>query len=163
MRNAPTDFKKGIAVQPNAEMTRANHLSVLESDLVSLYNSLDGWDLFTPEKIPLVYNIQQQLLIYGKIYEVYGDLAGECERFALWCDSHKKNEYEQYMSEHEKDADPVKYREIKANIAGKKYRVNRDYFRGLAGMWRNRMETTLEQINILKWIVKDAHEAMKGK
>jgi hypothetical protein len=159
---SPTDFKKGIAVQPNPEMTRASHLKDMESKLVTLYTSLDGWDEFGPDKIPLVYNIQQKLLIYGKIYEMLGELAGECERFGTWCDAHKKNEFEQYMMEHEKTGEPVKYKEIKANIAGKKYRVNRDYFNGLAGLWRNRMETTKEQINILKWMIRDAHEAGRG-
>jgi hypothetical protein len=161
MRN-PTDFKRNIAIQPNPEMTRAGHLKRLEEELITLYTSLDGWDEFGPDKIPLVYNIQQKLLIYGKIYETLGELAGECERFGLWCDAHKKNEYEKYMTDHKDGTDPVKYKEINANIAGKKYRVNRDYFNGLAGLWRNRMETTKEQINILKWMIRDAHESMKG-
>lgn len=158
----PTDFKKGIAIQPNPQMTRASHLSELETKLLRLYNSLEGWDEFGPDGIPLVYNVQRKLLIYGDILEHLGELAGECERFALWCDSHKKNEYEKYMKEHEQTPGVVKHKENSAHMAGHKYRVNRDYFKGLAGLWRNRMETTNEKIQILKWIIRDAHEAGKG-
>jgi hypothetical protein len=158
----PTDFKKGIAVQPNPEMTRASHLRELEQKLIVLYTSLEGWPEFGADDIPLVYNVQRKLLIYGDIYQYLGELAGECERFALWCDAHKKNEYEQYMEANEQTPGTAKFKEIRANIAGKKYRTNRDYFKGLAELWRNRMETTKEQIQILKWIIRDAHEAGKG-
>jgi hypothetical protein len=160
--NSPTDFKKGISIQPNPEMTRADHLKELENQLVVLYTSLEGWPEFGPDNIPLVFNIQQKLLIYKEIYTILGELSGECIRFSLWCDAKKKGEYEQYMIEHEKGADPVKYRELKANRAGQKYRVNRDYFRGLSELWERRRAGTLESINILKWMIRDAHEARSG-
>jgi hypothetical protein len=161
MKN-PTDFKKGISIQPNPEMTRADHLKVLERDLVGLYNSLEEWPEFGPDNIPMVFHVQKKLLIYGEILEILGELAGECERFALWCDAHKKNKYEEFMEANENATGAVKYKEIRANVAGKKYRVNRDYFKGLAELWRNRMETTKEKIQILKWIIRDAHEAGRG-
>lgn len=161
MRN-PTNFQNGIAIQPNAEMTRAAHLSKLESEVVALYNSLDGWDEFGPDHIPNVYNIQRKLLIYGGIYEILGELAGECERFAVWCDAKKKNEYEIYMIANENNPGTSKMKEIHANKAGQKYRINRDYFKGLSILWRNRMETTKEAINILKWLIRDAHQSGMG-
>lgn len=161
--NNPTDFKKGIAVQPNPEMTRAAHLKDMEQKLITLYNSLDGWEEFSKDGIPLVFNIQKKLLIYQEIYNYLGELAGECERFALWCDARKKNEYEEWMVENEEDRSRTgKMKEIHANIAGKKYRVNRDYFNGLAKLWERRRESTIEAINILKWMIRDAHEAGKG-
>lgn len=160
--NSPTDFKKGISIQPNPEITRADHLKSMEQKLIALYNSLDGWDEFGADRIPLVYNIQQKLLIYREIYEALGELAGECERFALWCDAHKKNVYEEYMVNNEQTPGTAKYKEIHANVAGKKYRINRDYFMGLAKLWERRRESTLEAINILKWMIKDSHESMRG-
>lgn len=161
MRN-PTDFKKGISIQPNPEMTRADHMRRMETDLVTLYNSLDGWAEFSQDGIPLVYNIQQKLLIYSKIYELLGELAGECERFSIWCDAHKKNIFEEYMIQVEADPGTVKMKEIRANNQAKKYRLNRDHFKGLGELWRNRMITTQETINILKWMIRDAHESNKG-
>lgn len=158
----PTNFKNGVAIQPNAEMTRATHLSLMESEVVILYNSLDGWEEFGSDRIPDVYGIQQKLLIYGKIYELLGELAGECERFVLWCDAKKKNEYETYMIENENEPGTMKMKEIHASKVGHKYRTNRDYFKGLAELWRNRMDTTKEKINILKWMIKDSHEANRG-
>lgn len=160
--NNPTDFQKGIAIQPNPEMTRVSHLREMETKLITLYNNLDGWDEFGPDRIPLVYNIQMKLLIYKEIYQVLGELAGECERFGLWCDAKKKNTYEQYMVANEKEAGTAKYKEIHANVAGNKYRINRDYFMGLSKLWERRRESTLEAINILKWMIKDVHEAGKG-
>lgn len=161
MKN-PTDFKKGIAIQPNPEMTRAAHLTTMESELVALYNSLDGWEEFI-DGIANVFNIQRKLLIYMDIYTILGELAGECERFSLWCDARKKGEYESYMMEHEQDRESTaKYKEIKANIQGQKYRVNRDYFKGLSILWRERRESTKEAINVLKWMIRDAHEARNG-
>jgi hypothetical protein len=159
---SPTDFKKGISIQPNPEMTRADHLKDMESKLITLYNTIEGIDEFGPDKIVLVHNIQQKLLLYRDIYEILGELAGECERFGMWCDAKKKNEYEQYMDEHERGEGTVKYKEIRANIAGKKYRINRDYFIGLAKLWERRRESTLEAINILKWMIRDAHESGRG-
>jgi hypothetical protein len=160
--NNPTDFKKGITIQPNPEMTRADHLKAMEQRLVVLYDTLNGWDEFGPDRIPLVYNIQKKLLIYRDIYELLGELAAECIRFGLWCDAKKKGVYEKYMMDHERDPDTAKYKEIKANIAGQKYRENRDYFKGLAEAWERRRSSTLESINILKWMIRDAHEAGKG-
>lgn len=158
----PTDFKKGVHIQENPETTRADHLAAMESKLLLLYDGLQGWEEFNHDKIPNVYNVQRKLLVYSEIYQHLAELAGECERFALWCDSKKKNEYEKYMVINEKQPGTAKYKEIHANKAGQKYRINRDYFRGLAGLWRNRMEATREAINVLKWIIRDAHEANKG-
>ena len=161
--NNPADFKNGVNIQTDPGKTRLDYMNELESNLLGLYNSLEGWAEFSKDNIPLVYNIQRKLLIYGQIYEYLGDLAEECERFALWCDAHKKNEFEKYMVEHEKTVGmTAKYKEIHANIAGKKFRVNRDYFKGLAGMWRSRKDSTRENINILKWMIRDVHEAKAG-
>lgn len=158
----PTDFKKGVEIQDNPETTRADHLGAMETNLLTLYNNLEGWEEFGPDRIPNVHNVQRKLLVYSEIYLHLAELAGECERFALWCDAKKKNEYEKYMIAHENEKGSAKYKEIHANRAGHKYRLNRDHFRGLAGLWRNRMEATREAINILKWIIRDAHEANKG-
>lgn len=160
--NRPTDFKKGITLHEDAQQTRALHMEKLEARLIEEYKSLDDWETFSKDGTPLVYEIQKQLLIKGEIMRILGDLAGECERFALWCDAHKKNEREQYLIKNQSSAETAKMREIKADMAGKKYRINRDYFKGLGVFWRNRIETTKEEINILKWIIKDAHKAKEG-
>lgn len=159
---SPTDFKTGINIQPNPEMTRADHMAAMEGQLLTLYTSLEGWPEFNLDKIPNVYNIQRKLLIYSEIYILLGELSGECERFAIWCDAKKKGMYEDFMLQNEKAAGTAKFKEIRAHHSAQKYRLNRDHFKGLAVLWRNRMETTREAINILKWMIKDAHEASKG-
>lgn len=159
---SPTDFKKGISIQPNPELTRADHLKAMEQKLVLLYDSLEGWPEFSVDNIPLVFNIQKKLLIYREIFELLGELSGECERFSLWCDAKKKNIFEKYIDEHAKKHATVKEAENRANIEGQKYRLNRDYFKGLSGLWERRREGTLESINILKWMIRDAHEVGKG-
>jgi hypothetical protein len=161
MKN-PTDFKKGITIQPNPEMTRADHLKELEQQLIVFYNTIEGIEEFGPDRIPNVHNIQRKLLLYRDIYTTLGELAGECERFSLWCDAKKKNEYEKYLKEHARSHHTVKEAENMANIQGQKYRINRDYFMGLSKLWERRRESTLEAINILKWMIRDAHEAKNG-
>ena len=160
--NSPTDFKKGIEIQGNPEKTRADHLNAMEQKLIMLYNTLDGWDEFGLDRIPNVYNIQQKLLIYRDIYELLGELAGECIRFSLWCDAKKKGQYESFMLENETGPGTAKFKEIKAHVAGQKYRENRDYFKGLAELWERRRSGVLESINILKWMIRDLHESNRG-
>ena len=159
---SPTDFKKGISIQPNPEMTRATHLKDMEQKLIGYYNSLDGWEEFGPDKIPLVYEIQQKLLLYSKIHELLGELAGECERFSLWCDAKKKNSFEKFVADNKGKYATVKEMENAANIEGQKYRINRDYFMGLSKLWDRRRDSTKEAIQILKWLIRDAHVTMGG-
>lgn len=160
--NRPIDFKEDLKINDDPKHTRLDYLTAMEERLVMLYDTLEGWPEFGPDNHIMVYNIQKKLLIYNQIYELIGDISGECERFALWCDAKKKNVRDQYLLEHANDPGTVKMKELRADTMGKKYRLNRDYFRGLAKFWDNRRESTREAINVLKWLIRDAHEQIKG-
>jgi hypothetical protein len=163
MKPEPIEINKDTEINLDGKQTAGMHLNHLLTKLNKSYERLYAvGPVLMKDRIPNVFNTQRRILALNEIFALLADLASECERFELWCDVQRKLTAEKYMLEVEHENGTIKYKELHANVQAERYRVNRDYFKGLAIMWRNRMTATNEEIQSLKWVIRDAHEVGRG-
>lgn len=135
----------------------------MEQRLVTLYNSMEGLDEQTPDGMLLPVNILTKLDAYRDVLEVLGDLhgyaAGQVEYYEFRIEDADADEF--IRLEEEKEG-TVEMRRKKAKKAKGEHHKQKAEWINTRHKWKNRYDTTLEIINILKWKMRDVHHRMNN-
>lgn len=133
------------------EQVRSEFNKEMESRLIELSNLYQMADPLSDDDLM---ELQQKLVLYGRIYEIIGDLEAFAAGKSKMNYAYRKEVAAQTYLSKTQDKSGKRLtsteRDAVAELASKKYRRLEAEYEYESKRWSNRREAVLEQINILK-------------
>ena len=121
--------------------------------LKELYAKTNGLDEDYPK------DLLDKLSIYGQILSIIGDLHAECTKDWKLAEAERRDTIANFYSQFE---GTIKDKEMEAEAKSKAQRQKEAELEGESIKWKNRYNSTLEQIQIMKKRYDHLKEVAKG-